>query len=284
MPKRFEGHFKGADQNELFFQTWKPDSGPRGVFVITHGLAEHSECYHPLAKRLSEDGWQVFAWDLRGHGRSEGKRGFVLDVQSYIDDYGFMLETVRKQSKVKPENLVLFGHSMGGLITIRFVQTREPSIAALALSSPALGLSMPVPKVKEMLANFAIKWIPSITMFNEIKYTDLTHDDEMIKSYQQDTLRHDKISPGLFLSMVDNFAKAMESAEAIREPVLMQLSGEDRLVSTPAAREFFDKLANKKNHLELYSESYHEIYNDFERDRAVADLKKFISPYLEAGA
>lgn len=284
MSKRFEGHFKGADQNELFFQTWRPDSSPRGVFVITHGLAEHSECYHPLAKRLSDDGWQVFAWDLRGHGRSEGKRGFVLDVQNYINDFGCMLETVHKQSQVKPENLVLFGHSMGGLITIRFVQTREPSIAALALSSPALGLSMPVPKIKEMLANFAIKWIPSITMFNEISYTDLTHDEEMIKSYQQDNLRHDKISPGLFLSMVENFTHAMESAEAIREPVLMQLSGEDRLVSTPAAREFFEKLSNKKNHLELYAESYHEIYNDFEKDRAVADLKKFISPYLGPGA
>jgi alpha-beta hydrolase superfamily lysophospholipase len=132
------------------------------------------------------------------------------------------------------------------------------------------------------LANFAIKWIPSLTMFNEIRYADLTHDEEMIKFYQSDNLRHDKISPGLFLSMVENFKMAAESVEAIRQPVLMQLSGEDRLVSTPAARHFFEQLPNKKSHLELYAESYHEIYNDFEKDRATADLRKFINPYLGA--
>jgi len=281
MSKRFEGHFKGSDQNELFFQTWTPDS-VRGVVVITHGLAEHSECYHPLAKSLSDDGWQVFAWDLRGHGRSEGKRGFVLNISSYIEDLGCMLDVVVKQTKVKPENLVIFGHSLGGLISLRHLQTHNREYGALVLSSPALGLSMPVPKFKETLANFAIKWIPSLTMFNEIKYTDLTHDEEMIKSYQTDNLRHDKISPGLFLSMVENFKEAAAAVGSIRQPVLMQLAGDDRLVSTSAARDFYEHLPNKKSQLETYAESYHEIYNDFEKDKAIADLKKFINPYSGA--
>jgi len=278
MSKRFEGHFRGSDQNELFFQTWTPDK-VRGVVVITHGLAEHSECYHPLAKILSEDGWQVFAWDMRGHGRSEGKRGFVMSISSFISDYAEFLKVVSKQSKVKPENLILFGHSLGGLVTIRTVQVHQPDIAALALSSPGLGLSIPVPKFKEALAHFAINWIPSLTMFNEIKYTDLTHDEDMIKSYERDNLRHDKISPGLFLSMVEGFKEAAGDVEKIRQPVLMQLAGDDRLVSAQASRDFFEHLPNKKSHLEIYHESYHEIYNDFEKDKAIADLKKFINPY-----
>jgi alpha-beta hydrolase superfamily lysophospholipase len=281
MAKRFEGHFKGSDQNELFFQTWTPDS-VRGVVVITHGLAEHSECYHPLAKSLSDDGWCVCAWDMRGHGRSEGKRGFVLNISSYIDDFDCFLNAMSRETKVKPENLVLFGHSLGGLVTLRYAQTHDRPYAALALSSPALGLSLPVPKLKEVLANFAIKWFPTITMFNEIKYTDLTHDEDMIKLYQTDNLRHDKISPGLFLSMVENFKEAAAAVESLRQPVLMQVAGEDRLVSTPAARDFFERLPNKKSQLEIYAESYHEIYNDFEKDKAIADLKKFINPYSGA--
>ena len=78
--QRFEGHFKGSESNELFYQTWTPEK-VRGLFVITHGLAEHSECYHPLAKMLSDDGWLVYAWDLRGHGRSEGKRGYIKNFR-----------------------------------------------------------------------------------------------------------------------------------------------------------------------------------------------------------
>ncbi len=279
MHQRFEGQFKGADQTELFFQTWTPDK-VRGAFVITHGLAEHSECYHPLAKILAEDGWQVFAWDMRGHGRSEGKRGFARDISYFIDDLDVFAKLVRKQAP--EQNVVFFGHSMGGLATIRYLQTRKPEYAALVLSSPALGLSVAVPKFKETLAHVALKWMPTLTMYNEIKYSDLTRDEEIRRSYESDSLRHDKISPGIFLSMVANFAKASEDADKIDAPVLMQLSGDDKIVSTEASRAFFDRLPGKKNQLILYPENYHEIYNDLDREQVVADLKKFIHPYLGA--
>lgn len=277
MSQRFEGHFRGSDQNDLFFQTWTPEK-VRGTFIITHGLAEHSECYHPLAHILADDGWQVFGWDMRGHGRSEGKRGFVRDIKSFVEDYACFVRVVKKQS---PDfTPVLFGHSLGGLVTIRHVEQENPQIAALALSSPCLGLSMPVPKHKELLAKFAVNWMPQLTMFNEIKYTDLTHDPEMLKSYAKDSLRHDKISPGLFLTMVENFPKAVEGASEISLPVLMQLAGEDRLVSTAASRALYDRLPGKKNQLIVYPESFHEIFNDLDRDKAAADLKKFINPFL----
>lgn len=279
MPQRFEGQFHGSDQTELFFQTWVPDK-VRGVFVITHGLAEHSECYHNLARILVDDGWQVYAWDLRGHGRSEGKRGFVKNLSYYIDDLEIFYNQIAKQSA--GQNIVMFGHSMGGLITMRYLQSKKVNHAALVLSSPALGLSVQVPKLKETLAHIAVKWMPTLTMWNEINYEDLTRDEEMRKSYKADNLRHDKISPGLFLSMVENFPLALQHADELQQPVLMQLSGEDRLVSSEASRVLFDKLPNKKNQLIIYPESYHEVYNDLDRDKAVADLKKFINTYLGA--
>jgi alpha-beta hydrolase superfamily lysophospholipase len=281
MSQRYEGYFKGFDHKELFYQTWTPEK-VRGVFVITHGLAEHSECYHPLAKILSDDGWQVFAWDLRGHGRSEGKRGFVMSLTNFIDDYGCFLAMVQKQTKVAPENLVLFGHSLGGLITVRYVELQHPKYGGMVLSSPGLGLSMPVPKLKETLAKVALKWFPTLTLHNEIKYSDLTRDEDMVKSYARDNLRHDKISPGLFFTMVENFPLALEDAGQIRNPVLMQLAGEDRIASTPASQRFFEHLPKGKNQLLIYPENYHEVYNDLDRDQVIADLKKFINPYLGA--
>lgn len=231
-----------------------------------------------MAKELCEDGWKVVGWDLRGHGRSEGKRGYVKDFGLYIEDLGGLLKTVAKSTA----NTVLFGHSMGGLITIRYLQTHAPDISAVCLSSPALGLTAKVPKLKETLAHIAVKWAPTITMYNEIKYEDLTRDEDMLKSHHADTLRHDKISPGLFLGMVDNFTAAHELAKDIKYPVLMQLSGEDRLVSTEASREFFEFLPNKNKELHVYADSLHEVFNDRDREKAMADLKKFINPFLGA--
>lgn len=279
MSQRFEGQFRGFDQTELFFQIWTPEK-VRGAFLITHGMAEHSECYHSLAKELCSDGWQVFAWDLRGHGRSEGKRGYVRHIGNFVDDLECFHRLVSKQ--VKGHNLVFFGHSLGGLITLRYLESHGTDYSALALSSPALGLTVQVPKFKEALARVAIRWMPTITMYNEIKYEDLTRDAAILKSHHADTLRHDKISPGLFLSMVESFKTVAEHTELLTKPTLMQLSGEDRLVSAEASRAFFEKLPNKKNQLLVYPESLHEIFNDLDRDKATADLKKFINVYLGA--
>lgn len=279
MSQRFEGSFDGSDQTELFFQTWTPEN-VRGVLVITHGLAEHSECYHPLAKNLADDGWLVYAWDMRGHGRSEGKRGYVRHLDDYVTDLGELYRLVT--ARHPDHSLIFFGHSMGGLVTTRFLETQDVEYAALALSSPEMGLNMAVPKLKEQLAIIANRWLPKITMYNEIKYEDLTRDENMIKSYRADNLRHDKISPGLFLSMVESFPLALNEAGRIQKPVLMQVAGEDRLVDPRAARAVFDKLPNKKSQFLLYPESYHEVFNDLDREQAIADLKKFISPYLGA--
>ena len=276
MVQRFEGYFKGFDQTELFYQTWTPDT-IRGTFLITHGLSEHSECYHHVAKELCEDGWKVVGWDMRGHGRSEGKRGFVKHLSNYVDDLHCLLSNVIRER----EHFVMFGHSMGGLVTVRYNQQKQPAIGAICLSSPAMGLSVKVPKFKEALAHVAVRWVPTLTMYNEIKYEDLTRDEEMLKSHYSDTLRHDKISPGLFLSMVESFVLAHDQAADVKLPVLMQLSGEDRLVSIEAARDFFELLPNKNKELHIYPDSLHEVFNDRDRGSAITDLKKFVSPYKE---
>ncbi|MGE4130886.1 MAG: lysophospholipase [Bdellovibrionales bacterium] len=280
MSQRFEGYFRGADRNEIFYQTWTPEN-PRGLFLITHGLAEHSECYHHVAKDLAEDNWQVVAWDLRGHGRSEGKRGYVQNLTKFIEDLALFVDQLHRTHPDR--SMVLFGHSMGGLITTRYWQLNRPEyVQALSLSSPAFGLSVQVPRFKEALAKVAVKWVPTLTMYNEIRYEDLTRDEEMLKSHRSDTLRHEKISPGLFLSMLENFKLASDEADHIKIPVLMQLSGEDRIVSTEASRDLFEKIPNKSKSLIVYPDSLHEVFNDRERDHAIADLKKFINPFLGA--
>ena len=280
MLTRFEGSFLGFDQTELFFQTWV-DAPPRGTIVITHGLAEHSECYHALAKSLAQEGWHVYGWDLRGHGRSDGKRGLARHLSEFERDLNSFLETSVKPQHAKEKGpIILFGHSMGGMVTLRYLANTQHSIDAVVLSSPLLGLSVKVPKIKEQIAIYANKWAPTLTLYNEIKYADLSRDTEMLNQYPKDTLRHDKISPGIFLSMLESMEWMPSQAEKIAIPVLMQLAGEDRIVSAEASRAFFDKLPNKKNQVILYPESYHEIYNDLDRDRVIADLKKFINPYL----
>lgn len=277
MIERLEGHFWGYQDAELFYQLWKPQES-RGTFVITHGIAEYSECYDELATRLADDGWLVFGWDLRGHGKSEGKRGYVNRFQDYCEDLDSAIKFIKADVNPKGKPLVLFGHSMGGLITLKTMLQNSPQgIAAVALSSPALGLSLQVPKLKEQAARLLADWLPKVTLYNEIRYDHLTRDDAKIQQYKTDPMRHDKISPRLFLGMVEAMQEVHKLAPELHVPLIMQLSGREKVVSTKDSEIFFEALTTKVKQIYIYTESLHEIFNDLDKEDAIRDLKGFLS-------
>ncbi len=276
MIERLEGTFFGYKDAELFYQVWRKGES-RGTIVVTHGLAEHSENYHRFATAFAEDGWTVIGWDLRGHGKSEGKRGYVEDFADYCHDLDALVKFLKSQMQTRGKPLFLFGHSMGGLITIKTVINHAPGgVTALCLSSPALGVSLEVPKLKVKAAHILADWLPKVTLYNEIDYSLLHRDQELLKEYRNDPLRHEKISPRLFLGMTSSFTEAFDHAGEIHQPVLMQLAGVDKIVSTPEAERFFDLLGSKKKEILVYAESYHEIFNDLGREEVIGDLKDFL--------
>jgi alpha-beta hydrolase superfamily lysophospholipase len=281
MIERREGHFTGQGEIDLFYQTWSPTdsrSPTRKTLVITHGFAEHSECYRNTADKMASRGWDVCAWDLRGHGRSEGKRGYIANFNDYSADLGCFLRFL-KESKRIDDNFVLVGHSMGGLITLmhRLEDNQvTPKPKALALSSPQLGLSVQVPVIKDVAARVLSRLLPSVTLFNELKYNDLTHDPEFLKSYAADALRHDKISPAVYLGMLEQMALVRQNVGRFRDPILIQAAGQEKIVSLPATLDFFAKLQSPEKELIVYQNSYHEIFNDVEREQVFTDLDRFL--------
>jgi alpha-beta hydrolase superfamily lysophospholipase len=283
---RREGNFNGQEGFELFYQSWSQASEnktPLPTLVLTHGMAEHSECYSKTATHFAKLGWNVCAWDLRGHGRSEGKRGFVTNFSDYVLDLGAFLRHLKNTGRLS-ERFALIGHSMGGLITLRYLAdcslglapTASPMPLLMTLSSPQLGIALQVPAIKDMAARIFHRVMPSLTLNNEIKYEDLTHDEEFLKTYPGDALRHDKISPGVYLGMLEHIDFVMKNASAIQLPTLVQAAGNDKIVSLPATKEFFTRLGSPNKQLIVYDESYHEIFNDLDRERVFSDLQKFL--------
>ena len=277
MLKRTEGHFKGKDGINLFLQTWQHAKSV-GTLVLTHGLSEHSECYNRFAEGMAPAGWDIYAWDLRGHGRSEGKRGLVLDFRDYCHDLNIFYQLVQAKVSGQKKPMVMLGHSLGGLITLRTVlEFADVAPTALTLSSPALGIAMPVPFIKDKASHVLASVWPSLTLFNEVNYKRLSQDPAILASYETDALRHDKISPRLYLGMQESFRFVAEHAHKIQQPVMMQLAQNDPLVSTPAAEAVFEHLPSPTKRKILYANSLHEIFNDIERQKVYADLGEFLS-------
>lgn len=289
---RAEGHFLSR-QTELFYQSWTPVSSQahpsRATLVLTHGMGEHSEAYVKSADALARMGYTIHAWDLRGHGRSAGKRGHVDHFTDFTSDLSQFLLHLQKNGLL-PGPFALLGHSMGGLITLKYLieESREgasddPKPSACVLSSPLLDVALKVPVVKDAAGRFLNHIWPSLTLYNEIKYADLTRDPEWLKTYERDSLRHDKISPALYTGMMEAMKDALENASQITLPVCVLAAGHDKIVSLEATKRMFERLGSPMKKLIVYDESYHEIFNDLDRETVFRDLSAFLSsvPGLE---
>ena len=275
---REEGYFRGFNDFELFYQAWTVES-PKAILIITHGLGEHSECYQRLVEGIQELELSVYAWDMRGHGRSEGKRGVCREFFDYCRDLKCFHNFVKKREA--DHQIFQLGHSMGGLVvTCGLLNDIGTELKGHILSSPLFQIGVNVPRLKEMAGSMASKWLPDLTLHNEISYPQLSRDESVLEEYERDHLRHDKISTKLFTDLLETTRHALDHAVQIRVPILVQQAGHDTVVGVEATRKFFSKLSSQDKTFFLYEGYLHEIYNDLGRERVYSDLMDWINKHL----
>lgn len=282
MFKRREGFLSSTDQTQIFFQVWENPQA-KGSVLVCHGHGEHSESYERTIKNFENDNWSFYAIDLRGHGRSDGKRGFGNDFEEYCEDYFTFADQIINHLRKEDGPVVLFAHSMGGLVTLKTILNHpELSPTAMVFSSPLLGVAVPVPDWKTKAAGFLGQWLPSVTLSNEISNEMVTRDPDIIREIESDVLRHDRMSPGVYMGLLRTMEYVHARASEIKIPVLFQLAEEDLVVNTGEARKFFDNLGSKDKKLIVYGDgATHEVYNDIMRKQVNADLKKYLDSLLE---
>jgi alpha-beta hydrolase superfamily lysophospholipase len=277
MFKRSEFFFQGAHKSRLFCQMWEP-AQVKGHMIITHGQAEHSGCYQRLVEGLKNLSYTIYAWDLRGHGRSDGKRGYVSDFSLYTKDFQLFLQKLRNEKNLYPNDFVLIGHSMGGLVQM-MTQLENPHwlFRAQVLSSPMLGIAVDVPLYKDLAALVFSKVLPTVTLNNEIRYEDLTQDSAVLKEFKSDVLRHHRISSAAYLGAISAIETLRQEIGSIKTPTLFQIPTDDPIVGSESSRRFFKSLGSPNKVLIEYPNRKHEIYNDVGREETFDDIQKFLT-------
>lgn len=278
-----EGFFFGYDQTKLYMRLWTHPEAEATLF-ITHGQAEHSDCYQRFVHGLNQHRpLNYIAWDLHGHGKSEGRRGHIDQFEHYINDYELFLEAGKKvlSSEAKKLPFVLLGHSMGGLIqTLYLNQNTKNAAAGQVLSSPLLGLNLPVPWWKEKAANLLSSTLPQLTLNNEISFDQLTSDKSIQDEYVKDVYRHDKIASQVFLGFKKYFDQTEQLAKKIKLPTYLCISDHDPIVSTEKALLFFDTLHSKNKHLKIMEDGKHELFNDVSREIIYKSINDYLGKIL----
>lgn len=238
--------------------------------LIVHGVGEHSGRYTHVAEALGNSGVTVWALDYRGHGRSGGRRGHCRAVGELMDDVGRVLGQMRAECPSVP--IVLLGHSLGGLVVLRYALDHAQELAAVVASSPALELALSPSYPKLLLARVFGKLWPRLTVRNDIDPTWLSHDPAVVTAYRTDPLVHHVISIGGYLAIRQAMAHVRARAADLSVPCLILQAGEDRLVSAPATRQFAAQVRSPGSAYREYPGYYHELFNEVGREQVLSDL------------
>jgi alpha-beta hydrolase superfamily lysophospholipase len=186
--------------------------------------------------------------------------------------------------KGKPEGMKCFllGHSMGGLIVLRFAEVFKDSVDGVLASSPGLAPAMKIPVIKGGAAKFISNIWPTLTFDNELDPSHLSHDPAIVQAYINDPMVNRRISARWFTEFLSAMHAANSDVAAIHIPALMQVAGSDRLVDPQTAKNFFESLTTKDKTLFCYDDLYHEIYNELgqNREKVLDDLIKWLENHI----
>lgn len=248
--------------------TWS-EGAPRHIALLSHGYGEHIGRYQHVADALVQSGAAVYGIDHVGHGRSEGDRVVIENYDSVVDDLHQLDLRAREENPGLP--VVLIGHSMGGLIALRYAQEYADSLAALVLSGPQIS-------GKEMLGQLLA--MPEIPEF-PIDPTVLSRDPAVGEEYLSDPLVwHGGFQRPTVEAMVASLTKVEEGPKLGSLPVLWMHGTEDQLSPIEGARAAVESAVTGHLEQRVYQDARHEIFNETNKDEVIGELVAFIERTL----
>lgn len=247
----------------------------KGNIVFIHGFADHSARYDYLVEELCSASFNVFQLDLRGHGRSDGPRGGIRTFDDYLTDIRGAVKMWKLEQRSEAP-WTLAGHSMGGLIVCRYMEVYADDFSAAALSSPFLGLRIPVPAWKEAAAIIAAKIMPSLSLPSGIDPVVLTHDAAVVDAYRDDPLVFKTANARWFVEISKAQKEVFAQIDRVKAPMLVMQAADDMLVDPAASRRFYEKLKKPEKELKIYDHCYHELFQELNKEKIVKDLVEWI--------
>lgn len=253
---------------------WRgPDA--RASLLLTHGFAEYAERYAAhyshLIPRLNALGFDVYAFDMRGHGRSPGARG-VADIERTVEDH----QAARRALAVNGKPIFLFGHSLGGLVTAASVAGEPNNVAGVVLSAP--GLLLEAPAYLRVIANVLAVLAPGMRVAAAGDPSRISRIEEEVEAYKNDPMISGLSIPAkLGATAVAVAEKAWTQYPRWTAPVLVFHGVQDEMTTSKGSERFIATIAAKDKRLELYPEGRHEILNDLDRDAALGVISSWVS-------
>ena len=280
--KSFESKFEGNNGINFYIRGWDPTNNrPKALLSLIHGLGEHTGRYLHVGKSMTDAGYALVGFDLRGHGKSGGSRGHFPSLNAVMQDMRQFSKFLVQRYPDIPH--FLYGHSLGGLLSLAYALQYPTGLNGVIVTGTALRSSLQEQKNKIAMINLLGSLLPSITVPSGLDATTISRDADVVQKYINDPLVHDKTSLGLGKSALTAIDLCFARAKEFTPPLLIMHGSADKL-TYPSGSEDFAKLAtetNKDATLKLWDGLYHEIHNEPEKAEVFKVMIEWIEKHLK---
>lgn len=267
MPEARSRAVTTMDGLRLHIHVWDVDA-PQGTVLVVHGLGEHGGRYGEVAAELNRRGLRVVAHDLRGHGLSEGPVTHTPTFDHFLDD----LEQVERETCDRDLPLAIWGHSLGGLITVRYLQGRRTEARVAVVSAPWLGRPPGATWWKTGVGRVIGALWPAAPLPSGVEGVMLTHDTEKQAEYDSDPLVRKTVSPLLFAEGSQAVAAAFDDIGKLSAEVLFLVPLSDALVNAAETLKFAGMLPTERCSVWSRKEWRHEPHNELDHHTLVREI------------
>jgi len=261
------------DGTSLVYDAYEPGQ-PRAAMLFIPGWSDHAGRWAGVGARFRDAGLACYVLDPRGHGRSGGTRAHLSRFSQLLGD----LQALRRAVRLRFQGpQVLLGHSLGGLVVLRYLETQPSDPPACAvISSPWFGLSFDPPLWKLVLGRLLGDLWPTLKLSIPLDPAHLTRDPAVNQAYTSDPLVHRLMTPGAWKEIQWAQRAVPADGHQIETPLLFLLAGEDRIIDAELARAFADGLRAPVE-VRWYPDAYHELLHEPQSEQVVGDVVAYLS-------
>ena len=273
-----EGSFTAIRNANFYHQSWLPETEPRAVLLLVHGLAEHCGRYMNVVDHFVPLGYAVYGVDHFGHGRSDGPRVYVERFEDYTDVLKLYVDKVRAWQPDLP--VFMLGHSMGGLIGPYYLLDHQADFAGAIISAPLVKVPDNTSPVTIFLGKVLSTLLPKFGLLG-LDSADLSRDPAVGQAYDADPLVYrGKTTARLAAEILRAMQRVTAEAATMTLPLLILQGSADKLVDPDGAQLLYDRASSRDKTLKIYDGFYHEVLNEPGRDRVLRDVEGWLEAHL----
>jgi acylglycerol lipase len=272
---------KAADGVCLRSFTWLPAKGsPRGVVVVTHGIRDHALRYESFATKLTEQGFAVYAQDLRGHAHSGGDRQRFDSMAQLVADTDIVVSRAMQRYPGVP--IFVLGHSLGGLVTAAYAESHADKVRGVVLSGAALRPPSSVSAFEIGAARFVGGIAPGLPL-QKIDDSEFSRDKAVMAALRSDPLVfRDKLPAASVVAAVNGMDEVRKNVDRLTMPLLILHGTGDKVNPIEGSQALSQTAPSTDKTLKIYPGLYHDLFHEPEHADVERDIMAWLNVHVAA--